>query len=87
MPRVRCERCGSEAKALYVREWWKARHDFDPNDTKWKSRWVCVGYVCKLCGCVKLYGREYIPKPPLESLAEIIASSQSSPSDRIRSGK
>ena len=59
MPRVRCEKCGSVAKTLYVRVSRRERHDFDKSDYKWKSQWLPIGYLCERCKCVKLKGKFY----------------------------
>ena len=60
MPRVRCERCGSVAKTLYLRLSERERDAFDKNDYRWKSRWLAVGYLCEKCGCVKVQGKFYV---------------------------
>jgi len=62
MPRVRCEKCGSVAKTLYVRVSERGRHDFDKNDFRWKSRWLAVGYLCEKCKTAKISGRFYAEK-------------------------
>jgi len=59
MPRVRCEKCGSVARTLYLRLSERERDEFDKNDFKWRSRWLAVGYVGKKCGCVKVEGKFY----------------------------
>jgi len=87
MPRVRCGRCGREAKALYVREWYlkfSISSNDDSNDDsnrnsnrnmKYKARWVRVGYVCEKCGCVVLNGEEYYPKTIVKNLLQILTHS------------
>ena len=84
MPRVRCGRCGREAKALYVREWYlkfSISSNDDSNDDsnrnsnrnmKYKARWVRVGYVCGKCGCVVLNGSEYYKKSEVQNLLRML---------------
>jgi len=87
MPRVKCGRCGREAKALYVREW-SLKFSISSNDDsngdsnrnsngnmKYKSRWVRVGYRCEKCGCVVLNGEEYYPKTIVKNLLQILTHS------------
>ena len=79
MPRVKCGRCGREAKALYVREWHLkfgiSSNDDSNSNMKYKARWVRVGYVCEKCGCVVLNGEEYYPKTIVKNLLQILTHS------------
>jgi len=83
MPRVKCGRCGREAKALYVREW-SLKFSISSNDDsnrnsnrnmKYKARWVRVGYICEKCGCAVLNGEEYYPKTIVKNLLQILTHS------------
>jgi len=79
MPRVKCGRCGHEAKALYVREWSLKCPDSRNNDSngnmKYKARWVRVGYVCKNCGLAVLNGSEYYKKSEVQNLLRMLIHS------------
>ena len=59
MPRVRCEKCRSIARTLYIREIEKHEHEFDPNDVSYKARYVPVGYFCEHCSTIRLNGEFY----------------------------
>ena len=80
MPRVKCGRCGREAKALYVREWYLKfgissnddSNDDSNSNMKYKARWVRVGYVCEKCGCVVLNGSEYYKKSEVQNLLRML---------------
>ena len=83
MPRVKCGRCGREAKALYVREW-SLKFSISSNDDsnrnsnrnmKYKARWVRVGYRCEKCGCVVLNGEEYYKKSEVQNLLRMLTHS------------
>jgi len=83
VPRVRCGRCGREAKALYVREW-SLKFSISSNDDsnrnsngnmKYKARWVRVGYRCEKCGCVVLNGEEYYKKSEVQNLLRMLTHS------------
>ena len=58
MPRVRCEKCGSVAKSLYIREIAK-EESFDPNDVTYKAKYRPIGYFCPRCQTIKLNGEFY----------------------------
>jgi len=79
MPRVRCGRCGREAKALYVREWYLkfsiSSNGNSNRNMKYKARWVRVGYICEKCGCVVLNGSEYYKKSEVQNLLRMLTHS------------
>ena len=72
MPRIRCGRCGKEAKALYVREYRLVADGFDPNDEKYKARWLRIGYICENCGHVEIKGQEYVKKAWVEKILKVL---------------
>jgi len=72
MPRIRCGRCGKEAKALYVREWRLERHELDPNDEKYKAKWRRIGYMCENCGHVVIKGQEYVKRAFVEKILKVL---------------